>query len=77
MDAPLDAALVTAIMTALHTGFRHLDGAESYNNERELGAAVAAAAAEGVMREEVFVTTKVRSLAVCVGWGWGGGGAGS
>ena len=40
---------------ALDAGYRHLDTATIYENEREVGAALAAG---GVPREEVFVTTK-------------------
>ncbi|KAI2617357.1 Aldo/keto reductase [Hypoxylon sp. NC1633] len=38
------------------SGFRHLDGAESYGNEKELGIAIKKS---GVPRSELFVTTKV------------------
>lgn len=41
---------------AIKTGYYHLDGAEIYNNELELGAAIKES---GVPRENLFVTTKV------------------
>jgi len=41
--------------TALAAGYRHLDTATIYRNEREVGAGLAAS---GVPREQVFVTTK-------------------
>lgn len=41
---------------ALAIGYRHLDTAQMYRNEAEVGAAIRAA---GVPREEVWVTTKV------------------
>lgn len=41
---------------AIKTGYYHLDGAEMYNNELELGAAIEES---GVPREKLFVTTKV------------------
>jgi 2,5-diketo-D-gluconate reductase A len=41
---------------ALEAGYRHIDTAAAYRNERGVGAAVAAA---GIPREEVFVTTKL------------------
>jgi 2,5-diketo-D-gluconate reductase A len=41
---------------ALHTGYRHIDTAAAYGNERGVGEAIAAA---GLAREEVFVTTKL------------------
>lgn len=47
---------VTAVATALRLGYVHLDTAERYGNEAEVGEGVRAA---GIAREEVFVTTKV------------------
>lgn len=44
-----------ATEAALAAGYRHLDTAMIYRNEREVGAALAAS---GVPRDEVFVTTK-------------------
>lgn len=44
-----------ATETALSAGYRHLDTATIYGNEREVGAGLAAS---GVARSEVFVTTK-------------------
>ncbi|HEY1365095.1 MAG TPA: aldo/keto reductase [Xanthobacteraceae bacterium] len=41
---------------ALRLGYRHLDTAEMYGNEREIGEGLRAS---GVRRERVFVTTKV------------------
>jgi 2,5-diketo-D-gluconate reductase A len=43
---------------AIEVGYRHIDTATGYNNEREVGAAVRAS---GVPREELFVTTKLRN----------------
>jgi alcohol dehydrogenase (NADP+) len=56
-----DAALTkTATRDALAAGFRHLDCAERYRNEREVGTALQAGmAAGGIAREEIFVTTKL------------------
>ena len=45
-----------AVAAALAAGYRHLDTAAMYGNEREVGAALRAS---GVAREAVFVTTKV------------------
>jgi 2,5-diketo-D-gluconate reductase B len=45
-----------AVRTALALGYRHLDTAEMYGNEAEVGAGLRAS---GVAREEVFLTTKV------------------
>jgi 2,5-diketo-D-gluconate reductase B len=41
---------------ALRLGYRHIDTAQVYENEREVGEAVRAS---GVRREEMFITTKV------------------
>ncbi len=41
---------------AIKMGYHHLDGAEVYNTERELGTAIKES---GVPREKLFVTTKV------------------
>lgn len=45
-----------AVGWALETGYRHLDTATMYGNEREVGAALGAS---GLARAEVFVTTKL------------------
>jgi 2,5-diketo-D-gluconate reductase B len=41
---------------ALRLGYRHIDTAQAYDNEREVGEALRAS---GVPRNEVFVTTKI------------------
>jgi 2,5-diketo-D-gluconate reductase A len=46
---------VRATSAALETGYRHLDTATIYGNEREVGRALADS---GVPRDEVFLTTK-------------------
>lgn len=43
---------------ALEVGYRHIDTATGYNNEAQVGAAIAAS---GIPREELFVTTKLRN----------------
>lgn len=45
-----------AVETALAVGYRHIDTAQIYGNEAEVGAAIAAS---GLPREDVFLTTKV------------------
>lgn len=45
-----------ATKTAIRLGYRHLDGAEVYNTEAEMGVAIKES---GVPREALFVTTKV------------------
>ncbi|HET9859852.1 MAG TPA: aldo/keto reductase [Nocardioidaceae bacterium] len=45
-----------AVLTALETGYRHIDTARLYDNEAAVGAAVRDS---DLMRDEIFVTTKV------------------
>jgi diketogulonate reductase-like aldo/keto reductase len=45
-----------AVEAALATGYRHIDTAAAYGNEREVGDAVRSS---GVAREEVFLETKI------------------
>lgn len=45
-----------AITHALESGYRHIDTASLYANEKEVGEAVRAS---GISRKEIFVTTKV------------------
>ena len=52
--APEDA--YDAVSRALEVGFRHIDTAQMYGNEAEVGAALDAS---GIPREQIFLTTKV------------------
>ena len=45
-----------AVTTALGAGYRHIDTAEMYGNERQVGEAIAKS---GLDRDQVFVTTKL------------------
>ena len=45
-----------AVLYALKTGYRHIDTAEMYGNEKDVGKAVVDS---GINRAEVFVTTKL------------------
>ena len=45
-----------AVTTALQAGYRHVDTAEGYGNEQEVGEAIAAS---GLDRADVFVTSKL------------------
>lgn len=47
-----------AVLTALRTGYRHVDTATMYANESEVGQALADS---GLERSRVFVTTKIRA----------------
>jgi 2,5-diketo-D-gluconate reductase A len=47
---------VAAAQAALEVGYRHIDTAQMYGNEKEVGEAIRRS---GIPREEVFVTSKV------------------
>ncbi|MGN6796298.1 MAG: aldo/keto reductase [Streptosporangiaceae bacterium] len=49
---------VDAVTTALEVGYRHIDTAEMYGNEREVGQAIAKS---GLSRGDVFVTSKLNN----------------
>ena len=57
-DGNVDRERVEQIKTAIKLGYYHLDGAEVYNTESELGTAIKESK---VRREELFVTTKVHT----------------
>lgn len=50
------AETAAAVETALRAGYRHIDTAAAYRNEREVGEGIRRS---GVPREEIFVETKV------------------
>jgi diketogulonate reductase-like aldo/keto reductase len=45
-----------AVLAALRNGFRHIDTAAAYGNEKEVGQAIKES---GLLRTEIFVTTKL------------------
>ncbi len=47
-----------ATLTALEVGYRHIDTAEMYGNEKEVGQAVRES---GIDRDEIFVTSKLNN----------------
>ncbi|KAI7976429.1 hypothetical protein EIK77_000886 [Talaromyces pinophilus] len=49
---------VQGTLTALKTGYRHIDSAQFYGNEKEVGEAFRQS---GLKRDEVFITTKIMS----------------
>uniref|UniRef100_A0A093XPJ9 D-xylose reductase [NAD(P)H] n=1 Tax=Talaromyces marneffei PM1 TaxID=1077442 RepID=A0A093XPJ9_TALMA len=55
-DSGINRELVESIKTAIKLGYHHLDGAEVYGTEPELGVAIKES---GVAREKLFVVTKV------------------
>jgi 2,5-diketo-D-gluconate reductase B len=50
------ALCISAVSDALNTGYRHLDAAQYYENEAEVGKGIRASS---VPREEIFVTSKI------------------
>ncbi|KAF3915552.1 hypothetical protein ABW21_db0205141 [Orbilia brochopaga] len=50
-----------SVLTALNLGYRHIDTAQLYRNEAEVGAAVSAfAQASGVSRKDIYIVTKMQ-----------------
>ena len=56
-QSPTDVC-VNSCLTALRAGYRHIDSAQFYRNESEMGEAVRQS---GIPRSEVFLTTKILS----------------
>jgi diketogulonate reductase-like aldo/keto reductase len=54
------ATIACAVKQAIRTGYRHIDCAAVYGNEKEIGEAIAEIIAEGIVtREELWITSKV------------------
>ncbi|KAJ3566530.1 hypothetical protein NP233_g6947 [Leucocoprinus birnbaumii] len=47
-----------SVLAALHAGYRHIDTAQLYENEKEVGQAIRES---GIPRTQIFVTTKMMS----------------
>lgn len=45
-----------AVLEALNTGYRHIDTARIYRNEKRVGKAIASS---GLKRQDIFITTKI------------------
>src|SRR5437016_3041196 len=55
-----DGVCAEAVKTAIRLGYRHIDTAERYGNEAEVGDGLHAGLRDcGLRREDIFVTTKV------------------
>ena len=55
-----NADIAAAVKEAIGLGFRHIDCAACYGNEKEVGAAIREALQDnGLRREELFITSKV------------------
>jgi len=55
-----DEVVERAVQNAIEIGYRHIDTAQAYGNERGVGEGIRAS---GVAREEIFVTTKLAAEA--------------
>ena len=53
---PADGSTYRAVKAALVAGYRHIDTAAAYFNEEEVGRAIKES---GIVREEIFLTTKL------------------
>ncbi|KAF7563559.1 hypothetical protein G7046_g568 [Stylonectria norvegica] len=58
-ESPVDVCVKSCLM-ALETGYRHIDTAQYYANEREVGQAIQQSS---IPRKDVFLTTKILSAA--------------
>lgn len=47
---------VTSVLDAFEIGYRHIDTAQAYENEAEVGRAITES---GIVREDIFLTTKI------------------
>jgi diketogulonate reductase-like aldo/keto reductase len=55
-ESKIDQSIIDAVKMAIKLGYTHLDGAEMYKTEQELGTGIKES---GAAREKLFVTGKV------------------
>jgi diketogulonate reductase-like aldo/keto reductase len=55
-QTPNGEVAVSAVLSALEAGYRHIDTAQGYGNEESVGIAVKKS---GIKREEIFITSKL------------------
>lgn len=55
-QTPNGDVAVSAVLSALEAGYRHIDTAQGYGNEESVGIAVKKS---GIKREEIFITSKL------------------
>jgi len=53
------AAIGAAVEAAIDAGYRHIDGALLYANQKEIGEALKKKFSEGIKREDMFITSKL------------------
>ncbi len=53
------AVCINSVASALELGYRHIDTAQIYGNEKEVGKGIRQS---GINREEIFITTKVATF---------------
>jgi diketogulonate reductase-like aldo/keto reductase len=57
-QTPNGDTAVSAVATALESGYRHIDTAQGYGNEQSVGIAVRQS---GIDRKELFITSKLNN----------------
>ena len=58
-DHATGEAVASAVYEAIELGYRHIDCAAAYRNEREIGKSLRRATAGGVARDQLWITSKL------------------